>query len=109
MDPFDEHRGDIRNAMLMQLLANQNRDRKKRPSPYLIDEFLPFKAALGRTSTDRDPELAARRRSLLAARRTANTALQKVDGGEEDTGAKLSPETLTFLFVKAGVKPPKGN
>lgn len=43
IDPFGEHRADIRNAQLLQQTAEMHRNREKDPEPYLIDDFIPFK------------------------------------------------------------------
>ena len=40
LEPFDEQRQDIRFATLMSLLANINRDSKKRPKPFEIVDFM---------------------------------------------------------------------
>jgi hypothetical protein len=40
VEPIGEWRADIRNAMLMTLLANVHRDPKRRP--FKLDQFLPF-------------------------------------------------------------------
>lgn len=41
IEPWDELRSDMRNAMLMSLLANVNRDSKKHKKPFSIADFLP--------------------------------------------------------------------
>jgi hypothetical protein len=48
LEPFDERRADFRAASVVSMLANVNRDTKKRSSPYKLDEFViefdaPFK------------------------------------------------------------------
>lgn len=40
IDPFGEKRADYRAASIVQIIANVNRDTKKRPKPYKIEEFL---------------------------------------------------------------------
>jgi len=42
IDPFGEWREDLRNAQLCALLAEINRDRKKKSSPYKIADFMLF-------------------------------------------------------------------
>lgn len=82
VDPFGERRADYRNAQLASIIANQNRDKKKRAKPYTLRDFLIFD----------DSKEAAR----AAHARTGKT--------------KVSPETLTYLFVRSGAKqkpPPK--
>jgi hypothetical protein len=77
IDPFDEARGDLRNAMLMSLMANMNRDRKKHPQPFSHVEFMPF-----RSPPVRGP----------ASVRAQGTG-----------GVRVDPRTLTFFFQRAGV------
>jgi hypothetical protein len=40
IEPYPETRADLRNAQLCAILANQNRDAKKRPKPFTSDDFL---------------------------------------------------------------------
>lgn len=40
IDPFDEQRADYRAAQIVAMLAEVNRNHKKRKNPYTIDEFL---------------------------------------------------------------------
>ena len=42
LQPFGESAAWYRNAMLMSLHANMNRDPKKRSEPYTPDDFLPY-------------------------------------------------------------------
>ena len=39
IEPWHERRADIHSALLRSLLANVNRDTKKRPRPYTVDDF----------------------------------------------------------------------
>lgn len=41
LDPFGELRADMRNAILSALIANANRDRKRRRRPFKPAEFMP--------------------------------------------------------------------
>lgn len=41
IEPIGALRDDLHTAMLMTLLANANRDRKKKPKPFALTEFLP--------------------------------------------------------------------
>jgi hypothetical protein len=41
-EPFGEWRGDVRIAQLCALIANVNRDPKKRGEPYSVNDFMPF-------------------------------------------------------------------
>jgi hypothetical protein len=40
LEPFGEWRDDVRNAQLCALIANVNRDPKRRPEPYAIQDFM---------------------------------------------------------------------
>lgn len=40
LEPFDERRGDYRAAQVVTALANINRDAKRTPTPYKIEDFL---------------------------------------------------------------------
>lgn len=42
VEPFGEWRADVRTAQLAAILANTNRDPKKRASPYEIKDFMLF-------------------------------------------------------------------
>ena len=42
ISPWGEFRADLRNAMSMQLVAEVNRDRKRKPDPYRVQDFMPF-------------------------------------------------------------------
>jgi hypothetical protein len=65
--------------MLMSLMANMNRDRKKRPQPFSHVEFMPFRVA--------PPVHGA-------------TSVRAQGTG----GVRVDPRTLTFFFQRAGVK-----
>lgn len=41
VEPMGAPRDDLHAAMLLALLANVNRDRKKRPKPFTLQEFMP--------------------------------------------------------------------
>ena len=41
VDPFGPERDDLRSAIQSQLLANINRDTKKKPTPFTIKDFMP--------------------------------------------------------------------
>lgn len=45
VEPFGERRADVRAALVASVIANANRDAKKKPSPFTIDDFMPFKEA----------------------------------------------------------------
>ncbi len=40
LEPFDETRADYRAASICALIANVNRDRRSRPSPFQVSDFL---------------------------------------------------------------------
>lgn len=42
VEPFGEERGDLRTGILASVIANVNRDRKKRSEPYTPQDFMPF-------------------------------------------------------------------
>lgn len=41
VEPFGEARQDLRNAMLLSMLANIHRDAKKRPTAFVVSDFMP--------------------------------------------------------------------
>jgi hypothetical protein len=41
LEPFGEERADLRMAILASLIANVNRDPKKKPTPYEVSDFMP--------------------------------------------------------------------
>lgn len=41
IEPFGEKRADIRSAIVASVIANVNRDKKKKPSPFKTDDFMP--------------------------------------------------------------------
>jgi hypothetical protein len=41
LEPFGEERADLRSATVAAVIANANRDRKKRPQPYKVSDFMP--------------------------------------------------------------------
>ena len=41
IEPFGERRSDLRMGILASLIANANRDRRKRSEPYEPDDFIP--------------------------------------------------------------------
>lgn len=77
-EPWGEWRADVRSAQVSTLIANSNRDPKRRPEPYELKDFMLFAKA---------DEAAA------AARRSA-------DGD----GAKMAPALMAWLFRKSGAR-----
>jgi len=86
LDPFDEARGDLRNAMLMSLLANVNRDRKKHPKAISFTDFMPFHDA--------------------EKNRMAAVERERAEVLHLPKKVKVDPALLTYMFVASGVKPP---
>lgn len=41
VEPFGEARQDLRNAMLLSMFANINRDPKKRANAFVVSDFMP--------------------------------------------------------------------
>jgi hypothetical protein len=41
IEPFGEARADLRTGILASLIANVHRDRKKRPEPFVPEDFMP--------------------------------------------------------------------
>lgn len=41
LEPFGEERADLRSATVAAVIANANRDRKKRSRPYRVTDFMP--------------------------------------------------------------------
>ncbi len=41
LEPFGEERADLRMAILASLIANTNRDPKKKSTPYEVNDFMP--------------------------------------------------------------------
>jgi len=41
IEPFGEKRADIRSAIVASVIANVNRDKKKKPSPFKTTDFMP--------------------------------------------------------------------
>lgn len=41
IEPFGDERADLRMAILASLIANVNRDPKKRSTPYEVSDFMP--------------------------------------------------------------------
>jgi hypothetical protein len=40
LEPFGDERADYRSAQICAMIANANRDRKRKPTPYKVEEFL---------------------------------------------------------------------
>lgn len=48
-EPFGEERADIRAAITDSVIANANRDSKKRPRPFSPQDFMPFAKSTSRS------------------------------------------------------------
>lgn len=42
IEPFGEERADLRSGIVASVVANANRDPKRRPKPYQPSDFMPF-------------------------------------------------------------------
>jgi len=42
LEPFGEERADVRAGIIAAVIANANRDRKKRPEPFTPADFMPL-------------------------------------------------------------------
>lgn len=69
IEPFGEWRADVRTALLASMQANLNRDEKKRPEPYGLDDFMLFEK---------------RKEAIVMS--------------DEDEGAHIDPSTIAWLF-----------
>jgi hypothetical protein len=67
-EPFGEWRADVRSGVVASVVANVNRDDKKRPEPYTAADFMLFEKRK-----------------------------ESVDMSEKD-GAHIAPETIAWLF-----------
>lgn len=74
VNPDPEWRADARSAQVCATLANINRDDKKRPQPYEVKDF------------------------MLAFDRAKKA---KREEKKQEDGAKIAPETVTWLFAMA--------
>lgn len=63
-DPWGEERADLRAAIGTSLLANVNRDRKKRAKPFLPEDFMPYRVKKAKRARAPAPDLGKR---LLSA------------------------------------------
>lgn len=43
LEPFGEERADFRAALIAMIVANANRDPKRKQAPYTIDDFMLFR------------------------------------------------------------------
>lgn len=67
IEPFGERRADVRAAMIASVIANANRDPKRKPSPFTIDDFMPFKEADNGDEEPNDEDVAAKAMFLFGA------------------------------------------
>lgn len=70
-DPFGEWRADARSAQIVAMLANINRDPNKHPDAYKLSEFMLFDRLMPEVKRD------------------------------QNEGARIAPETLTWFFANA--------
>jgi Protein of unknown function (DUF4035) len=76
-DPFGEDRGDVRSAQVAAILANSNRDPKKRDKPFEVIDFMPY------------------------AKRRQDAEQKQREEQQEDEGAKVDPMTFAWLTAMA--------
>lgn len=58
-NPFGEARADMRAGIVASVIANVNRDPKKKPQPYKADDFMPkYGASARKASGPREPMMA---------------------------------------------------
>jgi hypothetical protein len=69
LEPWGDWPRNLRTAHIVSVLANVNRDPKKRDQPYSLEECMLFKPPVVKT---------------------------------EEGGVDVAPETIAFLFAKAG-------
>jgi hypothetical protein len=74
-EPWGEWRADARTAQITAMLANVNRDPKKQPKPYSVQDFMMF-----------TPKV--------------EQAAPKASNG----GAKIDPTVIAYLFQKSGTR-----
>lgn len=52
VDPIGERRADMRSAQQCALMANINRDAKRRPEPFQVSDFMPFEKLVAQPAKD---------------------------------------------------------
>jgi len=82
--PEEGWRADARAAQICAIIANVNRDEKKKPEPYQIADFLLFDKILEQRRAERPPEPKVVEAAVAPPQ-----------------GAKIAPETVAWLFGKA--------
>jgi hypothetical protein len=80
VEPFGEHRGDIRSAIVAQTVANVNRPKGRKP--WTLDDFLPKYGQ--RATPEKSPE------ELLFLAEMINAAFGGVDLRESQGGGNAS-------------------
>jgi hypothetical protein len=85
LEPWGIQTHDLHHASLMALLANQHRDPKHHPKPYVPRDFTLFS-----------------KQQLEQPKRRRKPATKK--GLPHGGGARLSDETLTFFFLHSNAK-----
>lgn len=98
IEPDPEWRADARAAQICATLANIDRDPKQRAQPYEIADFLlKFKEPPEQVQPAIEGEL-------------AQPEVQEAAKPQQNSGAKIAPETLTWLFAQSRKgKKPNGN
>jgi len=81
LEPFGEERADLRMAILASLIANVNRDPKKKSSPYEVSDFMPkFEKKEPISKEDAIAAIDAMMMALVAATRGAPSPRPSPDG-----------------------------
>jgi len=58
IDPWGEWRADVRSALLASLVANANRDPKRKATPYRLEDFMLFEKEKKRQSVEEQKAIA---------------------------------------------------
>lgn len=73
-EPWGEWRADARSAQISAILANTNRDPKKRPEPYAVKDFMMF------------------------------SGKEQSEAQSDQVGAKTDPALIAWMFRKSGAR-----
>lgn len=97
LEPFDEERADLRAAQICAVLAEVNRDKKKRPEPFTPKDFL-FHFGRGQAREQTWQEQKALMRMAARTQRSKNAErprLSKKQRMARDAAAAAGPEERT--------------
>ncbi len=62
LSPFVEDRADVRTGLILHMLANVNRDSKKKPTPWPLEQFIP---KFGDTPLEKKPEQSWQQQKMI--------------------------------------------